>query len=87
VHIENNRGVVVAQHDGIPANWSRPTPGWLPGEYIIDIHPVPIIDYISSETYQVYVGLYDRTTGERVSPNNNTLDETRAYIGSVVIEQ
>ena len=30
VHLENTDGAVVAQHDGIPSNWSRPTPGWLP---------------------------------------------------------
>ena len=86
VHVENDIGDIVAQHDGVPANWSRPTPGWLPPEYIVDMHSVLVPDDISPGTYEVYAGLSDRSNGVRVTPNNSGLNEARAYIGSVVIE-
>ena len=86
VHIENDSGDIVAQHDGVPANWARPTAGWLPSEYIVDIHSVLFTDYVSPGTYHIYAGLSDRSSGVRVSPNSSASDETRAYIDSIVIE-
>ncbi|MDY7076773.1 MAG: glycosyltransferase family 39 protein, partial [Chloroflexota bacterium] len=38
LHLLDSEGKLVAQSDTIPANWSRPTTGWLPGEYITDVH-------------------------------------------------
>ena len=86
VHIENDGGDIVAQHDGVPANWARPTAGWLPSEYIVDIHSVLFTDHVSPGTYHIYAGLSDRSSGVRVSPNSSASDETRAYIDSIVIE-
>ncbi len=86
VHLENINGDVVAQHDGIPANWSRPTPGWLPAEYIVDTHSILITNAVLPGTYQLYVGVSDRTTGLRESHTTTLSNNDRAHVGSVVIE-
>ena len=76
----------MAQHDGIPANWSRPTPGWLPTEYIVDTHSILITNAVLPGTYQLYVGVSDRTTGLRESHTTTLSNNDRAHVGSVVIE-
>ncbi len=86
VHLENINGDVVTQHDGIPANWSRPTPGWLPEEYIVDTHSILITNTVLPGTYQLYVGMSDRTTGVRETHTTILSDDNRAHVGSVVIE-
>ncbi|NJN54501.1 MAG: hypothetical protein HC804_06955 [Anaerolineae bacterium] len=55
VHLLDAQGTVIAQSDSIPGEWTRPTTGWMPGEYILDHHmlpaaPVPVT--------AVRVGLY-----------------------------
>ena len=38
VHLLNEAGQVIAQHDGPPAGGERPTTGWVEQEYIADVH-------------------------------------------------
>ena len=38
VHLVDDRGEIVAQADGEPAQWARPTTGWAPQEFIVDEH-------------------------------------------------
>ena len=56
----------MAQSDGIPANWTRPTTGWLPGEYITDAHTLTIPPDAPAGDYILYAGLYV-PDGERVT--------------------
>ncbi|HCU80715.1 MAG TPA: hypothetical protein DGN60_06080 [Chloroflexi bacterium] len=86
VHLENANGVVVAQHDGVPVNWSRPTPGWLPEEYIVDTHSVLIENKVLPGHHNVYVGMSDRSTGLREPHTTGLSVDNRAYVGSVLIE-
>ncbi len=51
-------GALVAQSDGIPANWTRPTTGWLPGEYVTDVHVLTIPPDAPTGDYTLYAGLY-----------------------------
>jgi hypothetical protein len=55
VHRLDESGAFVAGHDSAPA---RATTGWLPGEVIMDVHPLSVGDHFE-------VGLYDLRTGER----------------------
>jgi hypothetical protein len=59
---------IVAQWDGIPAEWTRPTTSWLPGEVITTQHnfDVPPGDY------DIRIGWYDPATNERVLLDDNT---------------
>jgi hypothetical protein len=58
LHLVGPDGKLVAQSDGIPAGWSRPTTGWLPGEYITDLHALTLPGETPSEQYTLYAGLY-----------------------------
>lgn len=62
VHVVDADGNIIAQSDGEPAHWARPTTGWLPGEIIMDTH---LLD-LSGDGVDVRVGLYDPETGERL---------------------
>jgi uncharacterized membrane protein len=57
---------VIAQSDSIPADGSRPTTGWRPGEYIVDQHQVVFHDEAVPGKATLIAGLYDAVTGERV---------------------
>ncbi len=48
----------VAQTDGIPAGWLRPTSGWRPGEIIVDPHHLDLPPDAPPGTYTLYAGLY-----------------------------
>jgi hypothetical protein len=63
LHLLAPDGTLVAQSDGIPADWARPTTGWLPGEYITDVRvlTLPKTDAHdgSSGPYSLRAGLYE----------------------------
>ena len=72
IHLINENGEIVAQSDGEPANWTRPTTGWLSDEIIIDEHSLPI-EGLPSGMYQLNIGLYDPATNDRLTlPNGET---------------
>jgi hypothetical protein len=74
VHLLDGQGHIVAQSDGIPAGWTRPTTGWLPGEYILDTHTLTLP---APGTYTLRVGMYD-AAGNRLHTGNqeNALELT-----------
>jgi hypothetical protein len=53
LHLLAPEGTLLAQSDGVPAG-NRPTPGWLPGEYITDVRLLPLPE----TEYSLRVGLY-----------------------------
>ena len=59
VHIIDESGNLVAQSDGEPAGWTRPTTGWLPGEYISDNHEIVLPIDVMPGFYNIYAGLYN----------------------------
>jgi len=58
LHLLDAEGKLVAQSDGVPANWTRPTTGWLPGEYITDTRVLTIPLNTPAGDYTLYAGLY-----------------------------
>ncbi|MCA9916967.1 MAG: hypothetical protein KC445_03400, partial [Anaerolineales bacterium] len=58
VHVLGEDGRIVAQADGLPANWTRPTSGWLPGEFIIDQHTIILPATLPPGNYTLTTGLY-----------------------------
>ena len=80
VHVVDSTGRVVSQSDTVPAQYERPTTGWLPDEYIVDPH---MFDMPGPSEYQVYVGLYEPRSGIRVPPSGLGANaDGRALIGS-----
>jgi hypothetical protein len=66
VHLVDENGQLIAQSDGEPANWTRPTTGWLPGEYILDEHTLTLPETLPAGQLALRVGLYHPETGERL---------------------
>ena len=72
LHLLGPEGGLIAQSDSIPANWTRPTTGWLPGEYITGTHTLAIPPDAPAGEYALLAGLY-LPGGERlVTPNGET---------------
>ncbi|HEX5418185.1 MAG TPA: hypothetical protein VFZ25_21220, partial [Chloroflexota bacterium] len=66
-HLLDDHDKIWAQHDGLPANATRPTTTWEPGETIADLHLLPIQPDAPPGAYRLEVGLYDARTGARLS--------------------
>lgn len=60
VHLLDADGNLIAQSDGEPANWTRPTTGWMAGEFVSDTH------MLNGVGNTILIGLYDPETGERL---------------------
>ncbi|MEZ4517376.1 MAG: hypothetical protein R3C44_11285 [Chloroflexota bacterium] len=67
LHLVDADGQLLAQTDGIPANWERPTTGWLPGEVILDDHLLTLPNPLPEGPLTLRVGLYDPDTGTRLA--------------------
>lgn len=66
VHLLDGRGNKVAQRDGQPVQWLRPTSTWLPGEKIADRYGLLLPELFPTGSYTIAVGLYDPVTGQRL---------------------
>ncbi len=64
VHLLAPDGALLAQSDAEPAAWTRPTTGWLPGEFVVDRHALPWPD--DREPGTLAVGIYEPVSGDRL---------------------
>ena len=64
-HLTSEDGRLIAQHDGMPAGGTRPTTGWVPGENVLDTHPMAFRDSDYVGPARISVGMYD-SEGMRV---------------------
>ncbi len=71
VHLLDNGGQIVSQSDGEPAAWSRPTTGWVPGEFIIDKHRIAAPANAQVSEMSLRVGLYDPLTQGRLAAGSD----------------
>lgn len=62
VHLLDPADHIVAQWDGVPVDWARPTTGWAPGEIVTTQHDLAA----GPGEYRLRVGWYDPVTGDRV---------------------
>lgn len=74
VHLLDSSGVLVAQHDGIPAAGYAPMPGWQPGSQVEDRRSLMLPPDLPPGTYSLYVGLYDPLSGARLPLANSSGD-------------
>jgi hypothetical protein len=63
--IDEATGMVAAQADYIPRNWTYPTNLWGPGEIILDSVEISLED-LSPGTYRLQFGMYDPETNQRL---------------------
>lgn len=77
-HVLDSSGRVVAQHDGPPANGTRPTPGWRVGEVVLDEHRIELPRNLAPGSYILRIGMYDPATMKRaplVAPGADVVDD------------
>ena len=66
VHLLDDEGRLIAQHDGQPVGGSRPTTSWQVGETVDDRHGLLIPPGIPPGEYRLVAGMYLSATGERL---------------------
>ena len=67
VHLLNSMGQIVAQADGQPALWTRPTSTWPVGQQIVDRHGLWLAPATPPGDYHLLVGLYRPADGSRLT--------------------
>jgi hypothetical protein len=65
VHLLDPAGDLVAQHDGEPANGTRPAWSWQPGDVVQDDRALLIPADAPPGEYVLRMGMYNRDTAER----------------------
>ncbi len=58
VHLLGSDGRLLAQSDGEPANWTRPTTGWAVGEVVVETREIPVPATLPAGEIVLRVGLY-----------------------------
>ncbi len=66
IHLVADEGQSVAQADGQPALWTRPTTTWAVGETIVDRHGLRIPPQTVPGDYELRIGLYQPIEGKRL---------------------
>ena len=74
VHLVDDGGHILAQLDAQPASGTRPTSGWLPGEYVTDRHQLTVPEDAAPGPVRVTIGLYDPATLERLPIRDLTVN-------------
>ena len=59
VHLLDSDGRVVTGHDGQPVGGERPTTGWVPGEFVTDLHELALPADLAAGEYLIEAGWYD----------------------------
>ncbi len=58
VHLVDENGAIVAEHNSIPQGGGFPLPLWTPGDWVADAHPLTLPADLSPGVYTLRVGLY-----------------------------
>jgi len=83
LHLLGPDGNIVAQSDGEPANWTRPTTGWLPGEVVLDERTISIPGELTPGEYDLVVGVYTQHFKRLVSSSG----EDAVPIARIALEE
>jgi hypothetical protein len=67
VHLLDEAGQLVANHDGPPAGGRFPTASWRPGMTVPDVHTLTLPPDLTPGTFELRAGLYDPQSGERLA--------------------
>ncbi len=82
VHVVGPDQSIRGQWDSPPANGTLPTSGWVPGEVVEDHFEVLMGRDVPPWEYDIFVGLYDPVTGERLpaTSQNAPVSENRIWL-------
>lgn len=85
VHLLDDQGQLVAQHDAQPVNNAYPVSVWQPGTIVVDEHTFDLPVGLAGDRFSLAVGLYDPDTLERwpvLGPDNAPIGEERALLST-----
>jgi hypothetical protein len=85
VHLLNAADEKLAQRDGQPVQWLRPTSTWHPGEDINDRYGLLLPPDLPAGGYTIAVGLYDPVSGQRLPVSAGPRDYA-IEIGPIQVE-
>jgi len=85
VHLLNDQGVVVSQHDGEPSAGARPTDAWQPGDQVTDRHGLLLPADLPPGDYQIVVGLYPAEGGDRLPACDPGSSDASSCTGSFTL--
>jgi hypothetical protein len=78
IHVTDADGNLIAQSDVVPANWTRPTTAWLPGEWVADPHVLNgLVQASVQKPLEVWAGMYDPATSQRLNPSGDRSGRVR----------
>ena len=66
IHLIDDQGKLLAQTDSRPQGYASNTNRWIPGQVVADRFAVPLPPDAPPGRYQVRVGLYGETDGQRL---------------------
>jgi len=72
IHLTNQEGELVVQHDGVPVQGERPTWSWLADEVLEDVYTLAIPETLEDGFYSLSTGMYDFGTLERLPVVNSS---------------
>lgn len=84
-HVLDRDGDILAQRDSLEApSWS-----WQKGDVFIQIHPIHIELGTSPGRYETTIGVYDRSSGERLEliGDNGSIVDSRAFVVPLTIDE
>lgn len=84
VHLQAADGRLVAQSDGVPADWGRRTTGWLRGEFVVDTRLLQLPIDLAPGAYTLAAGLYVPGSGARLTTAQ--FPDGRIALGAVQVE-
>lgn len=87
VHAVGPDGVMRGQWDSLPVQGNSATSGWLPGEIIEDSHLVPLQKHTPAWKYDIFVGMYNAETGQRLSAYSlhSPISDNRIWLEQVQV--
>jgi hypothetical protein len=74
VHLTDENGQIIAQNDGPPAGGAYPTSLWDINEVIKDKITLTLPSDLAATNYQLFVGMYDFSTGQRLMHQDSETD-------------
>ena len=85
VQLLSEVGTLVAQDDSLPAQWSRPTTSWLPGEVIVDPHILQFGPEVAPGRTILIAALYHERTGERLMVLQAGVEGNHSALGTIEV--
>ncbi|MDE0143178.1 MAG: hypothetical protein OXI80_20980 [Caldilineaceae bacterium] len=84
VHLVDEEGIGLSQHDMPPGGVNTPPQSWIPGRLLHSVHKIKLPDSLAPGSYRLVAGLYypDRVNDPIVPANGN---DPRLEIGSVTV--